>query len=463
MLSTLTVFWPLEETDDGGIPYGWLYPGKVCVAGVLLDGLTVDEAEERLNRFTWLPESKPSVLHDLDLTAYSRIYYHRYPSQSLRFYDLDDSRHEHTEGLDYNIVQHFNQAYQVHSIVNGLPIRLHKPTAAFLLNIAATLIRPVVSLSRYVYLPFLPRLLPHFAFAQQLRVRGSQAETFLTNIEELAAARDVTPIPQYAQRYTSFFNDIWLLLNDYTIGFGFGTLLCENHRRFADSLVVFIQTNLLLRVEDTLVWLDSWPAGLKLNTELSKFYSRMFISIVQLWGDLLLRYMLPHAPMLVLFCGYTSVFGGFTLAIAAIIDIIGFCVTPHLTVCYMLSRLVYSIVKGALVSLWALFRGKRYNVLRKRMDTWDCDVDQLLLGTLLFTLLAFLFPTILAYYFLFASIHICLLWQQAVIETLLAFMNNFPLFKLMLKFKDPSRLPATIYFRPSQNSIVIQVRSYSRC
>jgi hypothetical protein len=48
--------------------------------------------------------------------------------------------------------------------------------------------------------------------------------------------------------------------------------------------------------------------------------------------------------------------------------------------------------------------GKRYNVLRNRVDSWDYDVDQLLLGTILFTLVAFLFPTILAYYALFTTV-----------------------------------------------------------
>ena len=48
--------------------------------------------------------------------------------------------------------------------------------------------------------------------------------------------------------------------------------------------------------------------------------------------------------------------------------------------------------------------GKRYNVLRNRIDNWDYDLDQLLLGTILFTLLAFLYPTVLTYYALFATV-----------------------------------------------------------
>jgi phosphatidylinositol N-acetylglucosaminyltransferase subunit Q len=83
-------------------------------------------------------------------------------------------------------------------------------------------------------------------------------------------------------------------------------------------------------------------------------------------------------------------------------------------------------------------------------------MDQLVFGTILFTLLAFLFPTILAYYSLFALVSIPqlpppttylfkmrlgVILIHASMETVLAFMNHFPLFALMLRAKDPWRLP----------------------
>jgi hypothetical protein len=51
--------------------------------------------------------------------------------------------------------------------------------------------------------------------------------------------------------------------------------------------------------------------------------------------------------------------------------------------------------------LWRLFRGKKYNVLRRRVDTCVYDTNQLLLGTLLFTVVVFLFPTTLVYFVFF--------------------------------------------------------------
>lgn len=49
-------------------------------------------------------------------------------------------------------------------------------------------------------------------------------------------------------------------------------------------------------------------------------------------------------------------------------------------------------------------QGKRYNVLRDRVDSWDYSIDQLILGTMLFTLVAFLAPTVIVYYALFALV-----------------------------------------------------------
>lgn len=70
--------------------------------------------------------------------------------------------------------------------------------------------------------------------------------------------------------------------------------------------------------------------------------------------------------------------------------------------------------------------GKRYNVLRNRIDPWDYDVDQLLFGTILFTLVAFLFPTILAYYTLFAMVGNTVLLQFTWLILCLVTVFNCP-------------------------------------
>lgn len=125
---------------------------------------------------------------------------------------------------------------------------------------------------------------------------------------------------------------------------------------------------------------------------------------------------------------------------------------------------LFTLFRGSSVLLyravWMLipFEGKRKNVLRARVDSWEYDIDQLILGTVLFTLVAFLMPTVAVYYAFFASVsrdtstppvsvmtglqlRLCVLLAYAGMEVLLACVNYFPLFALMLRIKDPARLP----------------------
>jgi phosphatidylinositol glycan class Q protein len=134
-----------------------------------------------------------------------------------------------------------------------------------------------------------------------------------------------------------------------------------------------------------------------------------------------LRKGVPYLPSFIYFMGIISSCG-ITMTISILSDLLAF-LTVHIYLCYQISRVVYYQQFNMARSLWNLFRGwsyysifflfclprskipgKRYNVLRNRIDPWDYDMDQLLFGTMLFTLLAFLFPTVLAYYSLFAIV-----------------------------------------------------------
>lgn len=215
--------------------------------------------------------------------------------------------------------------------------------------------------------------------------------------------------------------------------------------------------NIFIRwIQWVLHWLDSWPAGLKLNTELSRFYSQTFIDLIAMWGRVL-QWVAPHLPAIIYFFGVAS-WGGATFSISLFSDLLAI-LTAHIYVCYFVSNAVYARLLTTAGSLWNIFRGKRYNALRNRTDTWEYDIDQLLFGTILFTLLAFLFPTVLVYYSLFALLRLAIILVQACLETQLAFMNHFPLFALMLRVKDPWRLPGGIYFILERNEHGLVIKS----
>ncbi|EPQ52601.1 Gpi1-domain-containing protein [Gloeophyllum trabeum ATCC 11539] len=286
---------------------------------------------------------------------------------------------------------------------------------------------------------------------QQCDTRTHQFSTLPTKFRSLRSHPGV-PVQDYCAKYDTFYNFVWLVLNDVIVGTAVGTFICENHNALAIELTTFVEDHLIGSIQRILIWLDNWPAGLKLNTELSNFYCSTFIGIIGLWGQIL-SFVIPYLPTLIYAVGVLGSCGS-TMVVSSLLDLLN-VFTVHLHICYYIGAAVYRQQLRTLDSLWNLFRGKRFNVLRNRIDNWDYDIDQLLLGTILFTLVAFLFPTVLTYYSLFAVLQFCVILIRASLETLLVFMNHFPLFALMLRVKDPWRLPGGIYFelrKPSTSS-----------
>jgi phosphatidylinositol glycan class Q protein len=128
--------------------------------------------------------------------------------------------------------------------------------------------------------------------------------------------------------------------------------------------------------------------------------------------------------------------------------------TLHIYSFYVASARIFHWQLTIIISLFHLFRGKKRNILRNRIDSCDYDLDQLLLGTILFTLQFFLLPTVFVFYLTFVSARIAVIGLKAALEMGLACLNHFPLFAVMLRLKDPGRLPGGICFELQDTSIV---------
>ncbi|KAJ3970911.1 N-acetylglucosaminyl transferase component-domain-containing protein [Lentinula raphanica] len=430
-------------------------------------------------------------LSDLELeqeTRYSFVFYHRHQAHTLRFYCMDalnldidafsdatrrtsvKSASRETSGISEDVVNQLNVAGVINAAVLERSSSMSNPSGTIrrmtksaittrMLNILqATLALSQSLVSHPIQVIGRLRVSQKFTVkdvsltVQQMDVRAEQLSVLLRQTTALEPKRKGARIEAYSMKYTSFFNTLWLILNDVTIGYAFGVFLCENHKMLSEILRNFIEELLISWLQYMLCWLDSWPAGLKLNTELSRFYSGTFVDFIDIWGGILRHTIFPQLSNIIYIIGLISSFGalfggmgGMTISIALFYDLF-VIFTLHIYTCYAITMVVYERALWGLGSLWRLFRGKRFNVLRNRTDSWEYDIDQLLFGTLLFTLLAFLFPTVLAYYALFALLRLVTILCQAGLELLLAFMNHFPLFALVLKLKDPWRLPGGLYF-----------------
>ncbi|KAF7313201.1 Gpi1-domain-containing protein [Mycena kentingensis (nom. inval.)] len=460
MSSTTIIYWPLG-VEPGGHCYGWRN-SALCVA-------TIAENKTQNLENLGSSQSNPFRLQFPSLQHFLVLYYSRHQVASLRFYSLhaphtaphsrlfascrlDFTRQtRRVAAINQAIVDQFNTA-RSHEPLSS------KPVSRYLFDtMELVLYLPhAISCILDVFPQALLEALSAFSTTvQQIEVRSAQV-SFLA--QEVAPLRRHEPasVPVYSRRYTHFFNTVWLILNDITIGVAFGSFLCDNNVGLAEILNGIIHSFLIQWARWALHWLDSWPAGLKLNTELSRFYSHAFSDVVGAWG-VALDTISHQLPAILFACGIASTVGGMTTAIALLSDLAALS-TIHVTLCYHISRTLYARFLRTGGSLWNLFRGKRFNVLRNRTDTWEYDTDQLLFGTILFTLLAFLFPTVLAYYILFALLRLGTILFNAVLETQLAFMNHFPLFALMLRVKDPWRLPHDLYifmqYKPELHLVV---------
>lgn len=243
--------------------------------------------------------------------------------------------------------------------------------------------------------------------------------------------------------YIRFYNSLWLVANDVIIGIALGSYILDNADFVAAQLDSIVNTYSIEGLQHMITWLMGWPAGLKLNTELAKFLGDLFLWVIDYWDNSMrqLRPLLPHIVRLI---GFSS-FAGASLPISLFSDLISL-LTLHIYSFYVASARIYNWQLTIITSLFHLFRGKKRNILRNRVDSCDYDLDQLLLGTILFTLLWFLLPTVAVFYATFAGARMAIIALKAALDTWLACLNHFPLFAIMLRLKDSRRLPGGIRF-----------------
>lgn len=256
-------------------------------------------------------------------------------------------------------------------------------------------------------------------------------------------SRDWSSNTSFNMEYIRFYNNIWLVLNDVIIGITLSNIILERKELIVDYLCYGIDNILTIQFERTILWLMDWPGGLKLNTELASFFGELVLWVIQFWGNFLNLFR-PYFGLIVTVIAYSG-WAGATLLISVVSDLVSFF-PAHVYAFYLASGRIYNWQLTVLRSLFHLFRGKKQNILRNRVDSCNYELDQLLIGTILFMSLIFLLPTVLVFYFTFAFFRLTIILVNAVLESCLACLNHFPLFAILLRIKDFKRVPGGIIY-----------------
>ncbi|XP_011404726.1 PREDICTED: phosphatidylinositol N-acetylglucosaminyltransferase subunit Q-like [Amphimedon queenslandica] len=172
----------------------------------------------------------------------------------------------------------------------------------------------------------------------------------------------------------------------------------------------------------SLEWITSVPIGLKLNNELLTFIVNRFTYILQLWEEFYLFFSTQYLKT-VLECLLYLRFLGLSIFLACFHDLLKF-LNLYLISYYIIVWRLLQLQTSGLVSLWRLFKGQKFNPLRERVDSCNYDTNQLLLGTLLFTILLFLYPTTLVLYGVLLSLRCVQFVVQLLIRSLIVLINK---------------------------------------
>ncbi|KAF3656655.1 putative protein phosphatase 2C 55-like [Capsicum annuum] len=250
---------------------------------------------------------------------------------------------------------------------------------------------------------------------------------------------------EYAEKAAFHRHSMWTsLIVDLLLGNFLGIILWSRARAACAWVSSFSEnvTNYLLRTG--CVWLMGNPAGFKLNTELAGVLGTISLIAIQIWSTLwwLLGFFLIHLIKVVAVFG--SLFG-LTAAAALIIDTISLA-TTHVSALQWLLTLLYSWQIQAVDALWRLFRGRKWNPLRQRLDSYAYSVEQHVVGSLLFTPLLLLLPTTSLFYIFFTIMKTTISFVCIAIQFGIAIIHATPYIKIFFWFTRRKRFPSGLWF-----------------
>ncbi|XP_054861441.1 phosphatidylinositol N-acetylglucosaminyltransferase subunit Q [Amphiprion ocellaris] len=254
--------------------------------------------------------------------------------------------------------------------------------------------------------------------------------------------------PKPAASHTQFMRKANMLVS-VLVDVALGVLLMlwlyrDDHITMLANTLVPAADHVAKELDQLLQWLMGAPAGLKMNRALDQVLGRFFLYHIHLW----ISYIHLMSPFIegILWYGGLSACLGLSFALSLLSDMVALF-TFHIYCFYVYGARLYCLKIYGLSSLWRLFRGKKWNVLRQRVDSCSYDLDQLFIGTLLFTILLFLLPTTALYYLVFTLLRLVVVLFQGVLHLSVDFINSFPLFAVGLRICRSYRLAEGVKFR----------------
>ncbi|PAN36669.1 hypothetical protein PAHAL_6G301000 [Panicum hallii] len=231
---------------------------------------------------------------------------------------------------------------------------------------------------------------------------------------------------------------------DLLMGFVLGAAFLLNTETICIWTVALVHhmTDAILR--SGCVWLMGVPAGFKLNTELAELLGMISLNAIQIYSTLWF-FVGGYLRHIIQGIAFSGIILGLTAPVSFFIDIIQLA-TLHVTMLHWLISSIYSRQIQTVASLWRLFRGRKWNPLRQRLDSYDYTVEQHVVGSLLFTPVLLLIPTTSVFYVFFSILTTTVIWVCVMLEIAITVIQSTPYAELTLWVMRRQRFPAGIFF-----------------
>jgi len=178
-------------------------------------------------------------------------------------------------------------------------------------------------------------------------------------------------------------------------------------------------------------WLMGVPADFKLNGEFTSFMGGVCISMFSLWQSFAVQVCSPSAAWILLRTLQLGSVCGASFFVCMCMDLLAFAMVPLLIACVGIAQ-CWKIALRSLSTLVLLFRGKKHNVLRSRVDHHNFDLDQLLMGAMLLCMSVFLLPSVFMFHACFSAAWLLVVFAYSLAALLVFNLNHLPAPLLLL-------------------------------
>jgi phosphatidylinositol glycan class Q protein len=288
----------------------------------------------------------------------------------------------------------------------------------------------------------LRKSLEYSATVSQLKFRWNQLQGWPRMFRQLRTEKD--PVAR-KRTELSFYTSLSIVFLDILVGAIIAvTILYKPHAIFEPIQKAYLYLNNHI-LQSVVSWLMGSPAGLQMNRNLVVFLGTVSLTVVSYWDAVILGlitsdYIDMEFRIAIVLCIFS--FAGLSLLLSALIDFSSIAFFHIFFVYAGLTRL-WNLTVRIIFTFTQLFRGKKYNILKLRVDGHEFDIEQLILGTVFLSVVVFLLPTVMVCYLSFM-----LLWMGVLLLQLLlrAGVSVFSFFPVYLYWKSGSI--------PSKNAVV---------